>query len=134
MSVSNASIVTAPTSITVTGGTAVAFSSLGLADGRQTLFVAADTDQRTRRSIDVSVKPAKSSSSAPNGYTQPRATLLLKKPKVLANGKITVGTLRVEMAYDVEFTQPEIQELVDFGAQFFCDPDFLNFWKQMSPQ
>jgi len=134
MSVSNASIVTAPSSITVTGGTAVAFSSLGLADGKQTLFVAADTDQRIRRSIDVSVKPAKSSSSAPNGYTQPRATLTLKKPKVLANGKITVATLRVEMAYDVEYTQTEIQEMVDFGAQFFCDADFANFWKQMSPQ
>lgn len=134
MPVSNASIVTAPTSITVTGGTAVTFASLGLADGKQTLFVASDTDQRTRRSIDVSVKPAKPSPSAPNGYTQPRATVTLKKPKILANGKITVATLRVEMAYDVEYTQAEIQELVDFGAQFFCDSDFTNLWKQMSPQ
>jgi hypothetical protein len=133
MSINNASLVTAPTSIVVTGGTALAFASSGLVDGVNPLFVSADTDFRTRRTLTISAKPAKPSPSAPNGYTQLRMSAIYRKPKTLANGKITVNTLKAEMAYDVETTQAEIQELVDILAQLGCDADFTQLWKAANP-
>lgn len=126
MSLVNASIVTAPSSIAPTGGTALAFASSGnLSNGKVSLVVSADTDLRTRRQIDVTVKPPAASTNAPNGYTQARVQFLFKKPKLLANGKITVNTARVEFSYDVETTQTEIQELADVAAQMSFDADFV---------
>lgn len=132
MSLTNASIVIAPSSIAATGGSALAFSSSGQAGNTVTLYVAADTDLRTRRTIDVEVRKPRPNASAPNGLTQARQIATFKKPKVLANGKITTGTVSVTLAYDVEFTQTEIQELIDVGAQMLCDSDFTNLWKASS--
>lgn len=133
MSLTNASIVTAPSAFTPTGGTALAFASLGnLSNGKVTLFVAADTDFRVRRTIDITVKAPSPQPSAPNGYTQARVSMLFKKPKLLANGKITVCTTLVQTAYDVECTQTEIQELIDVGAQMCVDADFVPVHKTLS--
>lgn len=133
MALSNAAIVVAPTSIAPTGGTAVTFASNGISGpGELTLVVPADTDFRTRRSIDVKVKPAKVSVSAPNGYTQARISFLFKKPKILANTKITVNTAKVEFSYDVETTPTEIQELLDIMAQICFDADFTPTVKLLS--
>lgn len=133
MSLNNAAIVIAPTSIAPTGGSALTFASNGLqGPGKVTLVVPTDTDYRTRRSLDVTVKPASVSAGAPNGYTQNRITFVFKKPKVLANTKITVNTVKVEFAYDVETTQTEIQELLDVAAQLCFDADFTPTVKLLS--
>lgn len=134
MALLNAAIVTAPTSIAPTGGSALTFSSNGISNGVAELIVPADTDQRIRRSLTVSAKSPKASTSAPNGYTQSRVTMLYRKPKLLANGKITVATAKVEFAYDVENTQLEIQELLDVAAQLCSDADFTPVVKLLSLQ
>lgn len=133
MSLSNAAIVVAPTSIAPTGGTALTFSSNGIqGPGQLQLVVPADTDMRTRRTLDVTVKSAKVSVGAPNGYTQNRVSYFYRKPKLLANGKITVNTAKIEFSYDVETTQAEIQELLDVSAQICFDADFTPTTKLLS--
>jgi len=132
MAISNAVLNTAPTSITVTGGSALTFTSMA-PGAKNELIVSADTDLRTRRTMTVEAKMAKPAVGAPNGYSQQRMTVLYRKPKLLANGKIIVNTVRVEMAYDVETTQTEIQELMDVGAQTLFDADFTALWKAGNP-
>lgn len=133
MSLTNAGLTVAPTSYTVTGGTALTFNSMGPAvNGKVTLYVPADTDLRLRRTIDASVKTPAVNLAAPNGWTQARASVLFKKPKLLANGRITVNTARVELAFDPETTQTEITELVDIAAQTLIDADFTSFWKALA--
>jgi len=132
MSLVNAGVVTAPSSIAATGGSALAFAAGQSSATTMHLYVSADTDLRTRRTIDVVIKPPKIQPTAPNGYTQARATATYKKPKLLANGKITVNSVQVSMSYDVETTQAEIQELMDVGAQMIFDADFTALWKNQS--
>jgi len=133
MSLQNAGIVTAPSSIAASGGSALNFSSLGpSSNGAVVLYVAADTDLRLRRTLKAIAKTPTVNVSAPNGFTQARTQTLFSKPKLLANGKITVNTVRIEVSYDVETTQTEIQELLDVGAQILCDSDFTSYHKALS--
>jgi len=133
MPLNNASVVIAPTSITASGGTALTWSSLGnLGNSKITLAALVDTDFRLRRTIDVNVKAPSVNANSPNGYTQARVSFLFKKPKLLANGKVTVNTARLEFAYDVETTQAEVQELLDIAAQISCDGDFTPTVKTLS--
>jgi hypothetical protein len=133
MSLSNAVIKTAPTSIATTGGTDLTYASLGnSAPGVLELYVPADTDFRIRRSLTVSIKSPKLSVNAPNGYTQQRVKMLYRKPKLLANGKYTVQTCTVEVAYDIEASQADIQDLIDTGAQLCFDADFTPSFKAAS--
>jgi len=132
MSLVNAGVVTAPSSISASGGTALTFASAGQpSSGRLSLIVPADTDLRVRRGMEITVKTPSPQSTAPNGYTQARASYLFKYPKLLANGKITVNTAKVEFAYDVETTQTEIQQLLDIAAQICCDGDFTPTTKTL---
>lgn len=131
MSLVNASIVTAPSAFAPTGGTAVAFSGNSPSQGKMSMFVSADTDLRLRRTIDVTVKTPSSSASAPNGYTQARVQYLFRYPKLLANGRVTVNTAKVEFAYDVETTQTEIQQLLDVAGQICVDADFTPTSKSL---
>lgn len=133
MSLTNAVLIAAPTSYTVNGGSNLTFASLGpVQNGKVQLYVYADTDLRTRRTIDVSVKAPAVSVVAPNGYTQARASVLIKCPKLLANGKITINTARVELGYDVESTATDVQQLLDLSAQVCFDADFTDSFKKLS--
>jgi hypothetical protein len=128
---STASILSGAT-IAPTGGSALAFESEGISAGQNPLFASADTDLRTRREILCSVKKPKVSAGAPNGYTQARATALFKSPLELTNGSVTVNTVRIEFAYDVETSQAEIEELRIIAAQICTDADFAEFVKSLS--
>lgn len=133
MSLVNAGVVTAPSAFAPTGGTALSFQSLGVQkDGSVVLYVAADTDLRTRRTIMAKVKPPTVNASAPNGYTQARAEVSFHKPKLLANGKVTVNKVNIQVAYDIETTPTEIQEILDVGGQMLTDADFVNVFKALS--
>lgn len=129
MSLNNAAVVTAPTSIAATGGTALTLASAGSDGITNRLIVTADTDFRTRRSIVASIKTPKPLATAPNGYTQARSKAVYTKPKLLANTKYTNNTISIEISVDVETTQTEIQELMDVGAQMLFDADFIQLWK-----
>lgn len=130
MSIQNAAVVTAPTSIAPTGGTALSLTGTGISGGTDTsAYVASDTDLRTRRRIDFNISKPRVQNGTPNGYTQAKCQAKFFKPKTLANGKITVNSVSILMSYDVETSQTEIQELMDVGAQLLFDADFTNLWK-----
>jgi hypothetical protein len=115
-----------------TGGSALAFSSAGQSAGINTLYATADTDLRTRRSIVATVKDPKVSASAPNGYTQARATVVYKAPLALDNGGVTVNTVRIEFAYDVETSTAEKTELLVIASQICNDADFTELFQNLS--
>jgi hypothetical protein len=131
MSISNASVLTGAT-VAPSGGTALAFSSTGIRNNTNTLYVAADLDQRTRRKIVCTVKEPKVSSTAPNGYTQSRSIAIAKFPLTLDNGLVTVNTLKIELATDVETSAAELAEYKSIGAQILCDADFDDFFAAQS--
>jgi hypothetical protein len=125
MGLSNAIIKTAPTSITVSGGSDVALFVLKpYSQGKMTLAPNADTDFRTRRTIEITSKSPEIQASAPNGYTQQRTVFRFVKPKLLANGKLTTNTVTINIGYDIEATAAERQELLDVAAQLCSDADF----------
>jgi len=131
MSLSAATTLSGST-IAGTGGTTVNWSSLGISGNKNIIVVTADTDLRVRRQVEVSVKTPTPQASAPNGYTQARISGIYKKPKLLANGKITVNTVKVEVAYDVECTPTEIQDMLDVGAHLLFDGDFTPVFKTLN--
>jgi len=102
------------------GGSATTFSSLGpVSAGKAILADLAATDFKLRKSLEATVKAFKASVSAIAGYTQQRNQILVKVPKLLANGKYTINTVKVELAYDPETTAAERQILLDL-AQSVC--------------
>lgn len=116
-----------------TGGSDLTFADLGTIGSQVALAVPADTDLRLRRTVIGSFKNPKPNAGSPNGYTQARAQLVFKKPKLLANGKLTVNTIQVSIAYDWETTDAEKTELLDVAAQMCFDADFTPFFKQLNP-
>lgn len=132
MSLSNAAVVTAPSSIAPTGGTTLTFSSFGTSPGGIVIAVPADTDSRLRRSITFTVTPPRPAPTSPSGYTQQRCKAIFKRPIITASGKYTVNTLEVSLATDVEATDAVKQEILDIGAQLLFDSDFIQFWKSQN--
>lgn len=120
------------TSVAATGGTDVTLVSLGVQGNKNTLTFSTDTSNLTRRIAEFSVKPYAASASAINGYTQQRAKLLLKQPKVLASGLRTVNTVSVEVSYDVETTDAEIEQMLETAAQCVGTSAFFGFYKTLS--
>jgi len=133
MSLNNATLKTGAT-MAPTGGSDLNFESRGNLLDRNNLFVPADLDLRTRREISCVIKDPKVSASAPNGYTQARATATFKSPLELDNGNITVNTVQISMACDVETTDAEKDELLIIAAQMLTDADFTSFFKALSVQ
>lgn len=131
MSLSAVSTLTGST-IAGTGGTAVNWTKMGQIGNKVSLAVTADADLRSRRSLDVTAKQPSISASAPNGYTQARVTKVYKQPLVLDNGNLTVNTVKVEVAYDVETSATEIQDLLDQGAQMCFNADLSSVDKTLS--
>lgn len=111
-----------------TGGTAINFSSAGIRSNVVTLNCDEDTDYRTRRQVVCTAKEPKPSSTAPNGYTQARSKTVLKSPLELDNGEITVNTVTIEFAFDVETSAAEVDELQVLAAQLITDADFDELW------
>jgi len=114
--------------VATTGGSAAAFTSLGVTMNRHKAFFDG-TDHRTRSEVVATTKDPKVSASAPNGYTQARSNMLFKVPKLLANGLYTINTIQVSMSCDVETTQAEKQRLLGYAAQGATDSDFTSFWE-----
>lgn len=120
---------TASTYVVPSDGTATTLSSLGIKDGKTLeTFLASDTDFLLRRSLAWSSRQAVVSPSAPNGYTQARNNVLLRFPKLLANGKYTVNTVRIEQSFDVECTTGEKTDQILLASQALGDADFRDFW------
>lgn len=123
-----ATIKTGATAIAATGGDDQALVSLGIVNNTNPLMFDGDADQRTRRTATFSVKPAKVSTSAPNGYTQIRNTVVIRFPRILANGNLTVDTFRGELSRDVETTAAQTEEMLESSSQMIGTSAFLPFW------
>lgn len=119
--------------LAVTGGTDLAFGSLGITNGtKNVLYATADEDVRTRREITFNVTKAKVNPDTPNGYTQPRSSFTMKVPKVLANTNSTVNTFRGELSTDVETSVAEKVELIKLSAQTMISAITADFWQDGS--
>lgn len=131
MSLNNASIF-ADATITSSAGTALPFGSLGSVAGSNTLYALDDADIRTRRDIICTTVQPRTKADAPNGYTQARSTAFIKVPLSLDNGGLTVNTIRIELATDVETTDAEKATLRGLAVQALIDGDFQEFWDNQS--
>lgn len=118
MSLSPSVSITNGGTISVAGGTAKTFSVTQNQGNKVVLQDLSVTDMRVRPSVEVTVKTPVVSALAPNGYTQFRSSGVVKIPKLLANGHITVNQLKFELAADFEATDAEKQYLLDIGSQF----------------
>lgn len=118
--------------VSATGGTSMPMTSIGGSENKNTLIVDADTDLRTQRSITFTVRRPKVQASAPNGYTQGRCTALIKIPRLLANGKITVDTVSIQVSADVETTVAQKTEMLKLGAQALFDSETLAAWTALN--
>jgi hypothetical protein len=131
MSLSTAVVKTGAT-LAPTGGSDLTFAGQSYPGSDSfNLYVPADTDKRTARSIAVKVNRPKPSAGSVNGYSNARSSMTYYKPKVLTNGKIATATVKVALSYDIEFTDAEIQELIDVGAQMLFDADFVPTHKAL---
>lgn len=119
--------------VATTGGVATAMSSLGSTLEKHEVFFDG-ADVRTRSSALFSARAAKPASGAPNGYTQERRKVIVRCPLLLDNTKMTVNTVAIEFAVDVETTQAEIDTLRSYAAQVIADTDFDAFWRSGSVQ
>lgn len=116
------------TAVAATGGTDVTLVSLGIQGNKNPMIFSTDTANATRRTIDFSVKPYAVDESKPGGFTQQRVKVLLKVPKVLANGNRTVNTATFETAVDPETTAAEIEAIQETMAQVVGTSAFLALY------
>jgi hypothetical protein len=113
-------------------GTAITLGLIGTSLDTTIASPTADTNYLTKRTYEFSVKEPKVSLTAPNGYTQSRATCLFKAPFILDNGKRTVNTIRIEFACDIELTVAEKTDLLLQASQLLGDTDFGGFWTALA--
>jgi hypothetical protein len=133
MAISGAGIKSGSTTYVVpSDGSAITFATNGTSLDTTIASPTADTNYLTKRTYEFSVKEAKPSATAPNGYTQQRATCVLKAPFILDNGNRTVNTVRIEFACDVELTTAEKYELLLQASQLLGDTDFQGFWTNLA--
>lgn len=131
MAIANSSISIDATP-SVAGGTARTLKELVRNTNELNVFIDESLAFQLRQEAQFSVKVPKVSSTAPGGYTQARSTALLKKPKVLANGKRTVNTLQLQLSVDPETTAAEVQNMLVTAGQMLTDSDYADFWKAQS--
>jgi len=118
--------------VATTGGTATSFKSLGNTINQHNLVLDDGSEFEARTLLEASVKTPKVSASAPNGYTQARNTMLLKVPLALDNGLVTVNTVKIEIASDIEMTDAERLSMRVLAAQLIHDSEFVDFWDLQS--
>lgn len=132
MSLSSSTIKTGATAIAPTGGSDLVYTALKTGLDTVTAAVVADTDFRTRRTAEFTARAPKPQSSAPNGYTQVRNNVVLKFPRLLANGAISVDTVRIEVSSDVETSAANRLDMRYLAAQILGDTDYDSFWDSQS--
>jgi hypothetical protein len=109
-----------------TGGAAKTFVSMGFdsAANKQTLYLDESLDLLLRKTAEFSSRPPVPQLSAPNGYSQQRCVAVYHSPILLANGKTTVNTVTVTIAYDPETDAAERTALREFLSWLGDEADF----------
>lgn len=120
--------------IAVTGGTATTVIAKDSPNNHRRVILDDGAVFQLQKELDFSVKEAKVSASAPNGYTQARNALYLKEPFVLDNGSTTVCSGRIEIACDVELTEAERRAILERLCIAALDSDVSDFWGKQSTE
>jgi len=118
--------------VAASGGTALALVSAGGSLGKNRLIPSDDTDLRTQRVLDLSAQLPRPQASAPNGYTQGRASTVFKFPLLLDNGEITVNKVTISMSCDVETTVTEKTEYLSLACQTAIDAEMAQLWNGLN--
>jgi hypothetical protein len=95
-------------------------------EGSHKLYLDDGADLILRRTIVASSKAPVPNAGAPNGYTQQRNTIVGHLPLLLDNGKYTTNTFRIEVAFDPESTDAEIDDIYSIIGHAVSDADFVN--------
>lgn len=133
MGIANAGFkVGSTTYVAPSDGTAVTLATVGTSLDSVVATPTADTNYLTKRTYEFTTRDAKPSPNAPNGYTQQRASVVLKAPFILDNGKRTVNTVRIEFSTDIELTTAEKTDLLLQASQLLGDTDFSGFWTNLT--
>jgi len=117
-----------------TGGSNVTFTYIG--ENKDGAMIFADltaTDFRLRMSLELKVRNFAPDAGKPNGFTQQRQSYVLKIPKLLTNGSVTINTVKGEIAYDPETSAAERVTLIGLGQSIIIDSDLTEFVKNGNP-
>jgi hypothetical protein len=125
-----ATIKTGATSVAATGGDDQDLIPLGIVNNTNTVFYDDDGAYSERRTAEFGTKAPKVNPSSPGGYTQERRTVVFRRPITLADGSITVETLRVELATASETDEADKVEMLEQVAQIMVNSDFADFWHE----
>lgn len=75
--------------------------SLGGTQGVGSYYVATGSETlNDRMTVEITQKPSKANASSPGGYTQVRTEMVLKSPLTLADGTVTIQTVRMSVSTD----------------------------------
>jgi len=102
----------APT-VALSGGTAITFTNVEQQRGVYKFLDLSESDFRLRRSVLVTARDPKIAVGSPNGYTQARTSQVVVVPVLLANGKITTSTVRIETSFDIEVPEADRIGILD---------------------
>lgn len=127
-----ATIKTGATSVAATGGDDQVLKGLGISNGSHVVFYDGDGASTARRTAAFSSSFPKPNENSPGGYTQDRRTLVFKRPITLANGDLSVETVRVQLATASETVESDKVEMLEQVAQMLVNTDFSEFWHEGS--
>jgi hypothetical protein len=118
----------------LTGGTTDPIMSGGQSFDKSLLLFTDDVSQQTQRTAEFSVKRSKVSSNSPDGSTQARRSIVMKFPKLLANGSYTVNTVRLELSASVESVAADISEMRLYMASAIIDSEATDFFNSLTTE
>lgn len=127
MGLKNMSLTSAGT-ITVSGGSALAFADDGVAIANGVhLVVPGDTDYQTRRQVTAKYRPPTLDPKT-NSYGKDKKSISLTLPQVLSNGSVVFNVIRIEREVHPSLATASVTELNKLAAQLLIDTDTDAFW------
>lgn len=113
-----------------TGGTPVNLVTLGQ-NMNECSVVFDGTSILTRSAGQFLTRQPTANAGNPSGYSQARANVNLRFPKVLANGETVWDTVRISFSSSVETTTSEKNTIRNLVAQIIQQADFDGFWNEL---
>lgn len=118
----------ADASISVSGGTALAFAEDGVAiAGGVHLIVPSDSNYKTRRMVTAKSRPPSYDAKTAT-WSKDKKSISLVLPIVLADGRTVFNTVRVEREVHPDLAAADAAELNKLAAQLLADADTADFW------
>lgn len=114
--------------VTVTGGTALGFTSDGVAiQNGIHLVISTDVDYQTRRQCTAKYRPPQLDPKT-GSFSKDKKSISFSKPMVLTDGSVVFNTIRLEREVHPQLAAADALELNKLGAQLLTDADAAAFW------